>query len=126
MNPRRLLPLLTSGALLLTGCGVSEDAGSAIGTTEDGRPVYAFPSDDAVRAATQQANEREGGGMDWGDIYRQRKTWNGQADYTCTRLKDGHNLEEIAADSFGPLIKPEDQIARLENVVTQACPELAL
>ena len=129
-NPALPLAAVAGLALTLTACD-STDIGSAIGTTDDGRPVYAFPSDDTIRQATAQAQEREDhkdeifGPADWGDIYDQRRLWNGQADYTCTRLKDGHSLGEIAEDSYGPLIAPEDKRARLQFVIEQACPELA-
>lgn len=114
-------------ALTLTACGT--DTGSAIGLTEDGRPVYAFPSDDAIREAVASTeDEREMSSIPdapAGDIYKLRKSWNGQADYTCTRVQDGHSLEEIAADSYGPLIAHEDQLARLNFIIEKACPELA-
>ena len=126
MITRRLLPLIAAGLFATTLTACSADEGSAVGTTSgDDRPVYAFPSDEAIREAARLTQEREGGLSDWGDIYEQRKTWNGQADFTCTRLIDGHSLEEIAGDSFGPLVNDEDRRARLDLVISNACPELA-
>lgn len=121
--------LVVTLSLPLVACGNSENVGSAVGVTDDGRPVYVFPSDEAIKSASILTDNVEGRGSSVKPAFsrekmiEQRKIWNPLADYACTRISDGDSTFTIGEDYFGPAMTSDQKSGRVTTAIKNACPE---